>query len=104
MAATLAEDLKSWLDDETKELKPPPPPPLPRPRSRLPRPALAALACLVLVALLGSVGLWLANRPRDTGPVPPPAAEARAPFKGWIDILVSEPNNKRRQLLRLHEP
>jgi hypothetical protein len=91
-AAALADDLKRWLDGR-----------VPRRRRRV-LPWLAAAA--VLVAVLTAAGLLL-QRGRS-GAVPAAAADgaarAHGPFRGWIDILVSEPHNPRRQHLRLHEP
>jgi serine/threonine protein kinase len=103
-AAALAEDLKLWLaGGETYTWQPPPR----RSPQRRPRLLPVAVAGVLLLAVLGTIAAWLANRPRELEhKVEPPAPAAQAPFKGWIDIFVSDadPNNKRRQGLRLHEP
>jgi serine/threonine protein kinase len=92
-AAALADDLKRFLDGQ-----------VPQPRRRRVLPWLAA--AVVVVVLLTAAGVVL-QRGRLAS-VPATAAKGTAathgPFKGWIDILVSEPHNPRRQRLRLHEP
>jgi serine/threonine protein kinase len=102
-AAALGEDLNRWLADETKEWVPTP---APKSRRRRPMVLRASLAAVVLLAVLSGLALWLINQPRDTGPIETPVTVpvAQPPFKGWIDILVSDPKNERRRGLRLHEP
>jgi hypothetical protein len=69
-----------------------------------------ALAGVALLAILGSLAVWLLNRPHEPPSVEGPAiapvvpVAPQAPFKGWIDIFVSEKNNRKRENLRLHEP
>jgi hypothetical protein len=58
---------------------------------------LVAGALLVVFGLLAFVSLPFLK------PVVAPPSQA-APFKGWIDISVSEPGNPRRQFLHLREP
>jgi hypothetical protein len=66
-----------------------------RPRRR--RWALAAAAALVLVLLAAGVAWRL--RPPRAAVVPAPAA----PLRGWIDVLVWEEKNPRRQNLHLND-
>jgi hypothetical protein len=92
-AAALADDLKRWLDGAA-----------PRRRRRRVLPWLAAAA--VLLGVLTAAGLaWqrgqVASVPTTTAHG---SAVAHKPFQGWIDIVVSEPHNPRRQHRRLHEP
>jgi hypothetical protein len=87
-AAALADDLKRWLDGQ-----------VPQRRRRRVLPWLAAAA--VMLAVLTAAGV-VVQRGRLASV--PATAAAHGPFKGWIDILVSEPHNPRRQHLRLHEP
>jgi serine/threonine protein kinase len=92
-AAALADDLKRFLDGQVP------------PRRR--RPVLPWLAAAVLlVAVLAAAGLLLPHGRPGVVPATPATgtAETQLPFKGWIDILVSDPHNPRRQHLRLHEP
>jgi hypothetical protein len=60
-----------------------------------------------LVVLGGAIGLASALRAPRGGEGQPQAggsAQAREPFRGWIDIVMSRPKDPRRQLLRLPEP
>jgi hypothetical protein len=98
-AAALADDLKRWPANENQNGKSAL---LPSRREHRPKPLLAALVGIGFVAVL----FWLLHGSPEPGPQPAsrPAPALQSPFQGWIDILVSEPNNKKRQLLRLHEP
>jgi serine/threonine protein kinase len=101
-ARALAENLQRFLDvevaAETKIV-----PPMKR---KMP---LVWGAALVAVVLLVAAGwglrslLWNGSTPHttETEPVPPSVA---VPFKGSIDVIVTEPKNPRRDRLRLHEP
>jgi hypothetical protein len=67
------------------------------------------VAAGLLLAFLTGGGWLLSGFFRPTPPTAPlPAAgggpAAAQPFAGWIDVLVSEPDNPKRQALRLHEP
>jgi tRNA A-37 threonylcarbamoyl transferase component Bud32 len=94
-AAALAEDLQRWLEGApvTAAAR--------RPVTRRFWRLVGVGVAAALVVVLG-LGLW-GRLSRPPGPASVPPGE-RPAFKGWIDILVSEPDNPRRQLLRLHEP
>jgi serine/threonine protein kinase len=103
-AAAFADDLRRFLGGEAIRSSVPP---------RLRRARWAVTLGVVALLLAAGLGLYLAaqallgvtGRRDHAGPgaVPLPPATA-APFKGSLDIRVSEPNNPRRQFLRLHEP
>jgi serine/threonine protein kinase len=103
-AAALADELGRFLEGEA--LPPPVPPRLRR------SPWALALGAIALLLAIGS-GLYLAawTPQGETGNGVHSRADALAappltvvPFKGSLDILISEPNNPRRQLVALHEP
>jgi hypothetical protein len=113
--AALADDLKRWLDDGATGQAPAPRVTPARTVRR--RRVLLGLAAALILLIAMAAGSWLlhgyfrgpATKQSGTGPsagtpMPPDAGPAQQPFKGWIDILVSEPTNPDRQLLRLHHP
>jgi serine/threonine protein kinase len=99
-AQALADDLHRFAEGHAVS-RPPAPQRTTRPGRRV------GWLVAALAVLAGVVALTVALRGPRGGEGGAPVIRqppAREPFQGWIDVVMSRPNDARRQLLRLHDP
>jgi serine/threonine protein kinase len=96
-AAALADELKRWQEASAAQATTKLPPIVPFRGRRL----LVAASLLVLVVGGGLLGWWAVSAARNKGDSELPASSL---FKGSIDIVMSRPGDRQRQLIRLNDP
>jgi serine/threonine protein kinase len=98
-AQALADDLHRFAEGHAVSR-----PPTLRRRTGIGRRVGLVIAALAVLAGVIALALTLRGPRGEPGSTPEAIAPpAREPFQGWIDVVMSRPNDARRQLLRLHE-